>query len=488
MAGNTGGTRVPDATVEHAVVLGASMAGLAAAAALAARARRVTVVERDPLPTSGEGADDAPRRGVPQGTHVHFLLPGGVAALDVLLPGMTDDLWAAGAQLLDGRGDHRMLAGGGRVLLDGLDPAWILVAATRPLIERVVRDRVVALDNVRLRDATRVLGLETANGGRDIRGVRVTRGEGEEAEVLVADLVVDAMGRASRTPRWLEDLGYGSPPVQRLNVDARYTTRFFHRGGEVPEDRLGVMIATLPGTHRQGGALVVQGERWMVSLMGLAGDQAPTDLDGFRAYARSLWAPDIYDLVSTAEPLGDAVTGGFPANVRHRYDLMRRFPDGLAVLGDALCATNPHFARGMNVAAREAVALRGVLERHGRRRVGPRFFRSTRALTNASWTFVTNNDLLQPDIDGARTVGWRLVTGYSRRVTRASHRDPVVARAFMDVFGVRSPPTRLLRPGIVLRTLLALRRARPTTRAGDAIRHEHAQPAGVTTSEADRTH
>ncbi|MEJ2289862.1 MAG: hypothetical protein P8Y02_14720 [Deinococcales bacterium] len=439
MAGNTRGTRTRNATVEHAVVLGASMAGLAAAAALATRARRVTVVERDPLPAAGDGPDDAPRRGVPQGTHVHFLLPGGVAALDALLPGITEDLRAAGARLLDGRGDHRMLAGGDRVLLDGLDPAWILVAATRPLIERVVRDRVVALDNVTLRDATRVLGLEAANGGRDIRGVRVARERGADEEVLEADLVLDAMGRASHTPRWLEDLGYGSPPVQRLDVDAR-----------------------------------VQGERWMVSLMGLAGDQAPADLDGFRAYARSLWARDIYDLVCAAEPLGDAVTGGFPANVRHRYDLMRRFPDGLVVLGDALCATNPHFARGMNVAAREAVELRQVVGRVGRHRVGPRFFRSTRALTNASWTFVTNNDLLQPDIQAPRTFGWRLVTGYSKRVTRASHRDPVVARAFMDVFGVRSPPTRLLRPDIVLRTLLALRRERPTTDLGDVVQRERA--------------
>jgi hypothetical protein len=82
-------------------------------------------------------------------------------------------------------------------------------------------------------------------------------------------------------------------------------------------------------------------------------------------------------------------------------------------------------------------------------------------LTNASWSFVTNNDLLQPDIEGPRTLGWRLVTAYSKRVTRASHRDPVVARAFMDVFGVRSPPSHLLRPDILARTMLALRRGRP---------------------------
>ena len=39
---------------EHAIVLGASLAGLAAAAALADRFHRVTIVERDALPQSGE--------------------------------------------------------------------------------------------------------------------------------------------------------------------------------------------------------------------------------------------------------------------------------------------------------------------------------------------------------------------------------------------------------------------------------------------------
>ena len=478
MARNTRPGKTHNATVGHAVVLGASMAGLAAAAALAASCERVSIVERDPLPAAGEVAADAQRRGVPQGRHVHFLMAGGVAALETLLPGITHDFRAAGARLLDGRGNHCVLAGGGPVRLDALDPSWVLVAATRPLIERVVRERVRALDNVAVQDGLRALGLMPSDRGRAVRGVRLAAAApGDADQRLEADLVVDATGRASRTPLWLQELGYEPPTVQRLPIDARYTTRFFQRGDEVPDDRHGIMIATLPGTNRQGGALVVEGDRWMVSLMALDGDQAPTDLDGFRAYARSLWASDIYDLVAAAEPLGDAVTGGFPANVRHRYDRLRRFPGRLAVLGDALCATNPHFARGMNVAACEAVALRRALDRHGPVEIGPRLFRATRPLTDASWTFVTDNDLLDPDVEGARTLRWRLVTAYSTRVTRAAHHDPVVARAFMDVFGVRRPPTSTLRPDLVVRTLLASRRPRPTAAAARAVRVEPGEPA-----------
>jgi pimeloyl-ACP methyl ester carboxylesterase len=62
-----------------AVVLGASMGGLLAARVLADFFRTVTVVERDELPD-----DPANRRGVPQGRHVHVLLPRGAQMLDEL--------------------------------------------------------------------------------------------------------------------------------------------------------------------------------------------------------------------------------------------------------------------------------------------------------------------------------------------------------------------------------------------------------------------
>lgn len=440
--------------VDHALVLGASMAGLAAAAALAARSSRVTVIERDRWPGPDDDGAAAPRRGVPQGAHLHNLLPGGVAAFERLLPRIEDDLREAGANIIRHKGENRVLAGGGQVLLDEVDPSYVLIGATRPLMERVVRERVVACGNVTFRHGDRVSGLEAASDGR-VSGVHIAAGGAAgEQETLPADLVVDATGRGSRMPRWLEVMGFEPPEEQRLRVDARYTTRFFRRGGEVPPDRSVVLVATLPGGRRQATALAVEDGRWIVSLMGLVGDQAPGDLDGFRAWARSLWARDVHDIVSAAEPVGEAVTGAFPANVRRRYDRLRRFPNGLVVLGDALCSTNPHFGRGMSNAALEALELGRALDRHGTERIGPAVFRATRPLVDDSWTFVTDNDLLQPAIAGRRSLRWRLTSAYSKRLLRASHRDPLVAKAFMDVFGMRARAASLLRPAIALRTLL----------------------------------
>ncbi len=81
---------------EHAVVLGASLAGLAAAAAMAERFHRVTIVERDTVPPFGED-----RKGVPQGRHAHILLPAGRVGLAELLPGVLDDLRARDARVID---------------------------------------------------------------------------------------------------------------------------------------------------------------------------------------------------------------------------------------------------------------------------------------------------------------------------------------------------------------------------------------------------
>lgn len=362
---------------------------------------------------------------------------------------------------------------------DLLGPSFMLVGATRPLMEHVVRERTLSLPNVDLRAGCKVSELVPARAGREVRGVRPASGANREDEdTMPADLVVDATGRGSRTPRWLEALGYEAPLEQRLGIDARYTTRFFRKGSEVPENRLAIYIAMLPGGYRQAGASVVEGDRWMVSLMGLAGVQAPTELAGYREYARSLWASPIHDLVSAAEPLGEAVTGSYPANVWRRYDRLARLPQRLVVMGDALCSTNPHYVRGMSMAALEAVTLGRVLARRGPARVGPAFFRATRALVGEQWTFVTDNDLLQPAVEGQRSLRWRLTAAYSKRVMRASHRDPHVAKAFMDVFGMLAPPTRLLRPGIALRALLARRRDPAVAPAAVPLPVDASEPSG----------
>src|SRR3954451_2648676 len=119
---------------EHAVVLGASMAGLLAARALADAYKRVTVVERDTLPAAGQA-----RKGVPQGRHVHALLPRGQHIIEELFPGLIDEMVAAGAVEADPATQHRFVMGGHAIRKVPIGGRGIL--SGRPFLEGHLRAR-----------------------------------------------------------------------------------------------------------------------------------------------------------------------------------------------------------------------------------------------------------------------------------------------------------------------------------------------------------
>ena len=140
---------------KHAVVLGASMGGLLAARVLADFYRTVTVIDRDELPD-----DPVNRRGVPQGRHVHALLARGAQIIDDFFPGILDELAAAGAPVLDdgdlstmymNYGGHQILRSGTVAPADDEENLGLYLAS-RPLLERYVRARLRAIENVTIRD------------------------------------------------------------------------------------------------------------------------------------------------------------------------------------------------------------------------------------------------------------------------------------------------------------------------------------------------
>ena len=285
-------------------------------------------------------------------------------------------------------------------------------------------------------------------------GVRLRSRTGRGAEEAVeTDLVVDATGRGSRSPRWLAALGYTVPSEEQIHVGVHYTTRLFARTSATSGDWRNVTVDIPPGERRGAVALAVERDRWLVTLVGILGERPPTDLGAFVEYAGTLWTRDVYAVVADAEAIGEASTGAFPANVRRRYDRLRRFPAGYVVTGDAACSLNPVYAQGMSVAFAEALTLARVLDRHGLDRVGPRFFRQTKRITGVAWSMATGADLAHPGVVGPRTARWRLLNAYIGRVFRVAHRDPVVADAALKVLGMLSPPQHLMHPRIAWRVL-----------------------------------
>ncbi len=431
----------------HAVVIGGSIAGLAAAGVLARHFDQVTVVERDTLP---EGPHL--RKGVPQAVHAHTLLIRGQQILEGIFPGLTADLLAAGAVASDTVRDAAWYQHGTFKLQteSGL-PA---ITMSRALLEWKVRSHLVALPNVRLRQGQRVLDLLATEDRSRVTGLRVEPVDGSSApEALAADLVVEAGGRGTRAPQWLAGLGYGDVPVSEVKVNVAYASRLY----KLPETgrnwKLLLTFASAPST-RIGVLFPLEDGQWLVTLQAMLGDAPPTDDEGFLEFARSLPVPDLYETLQAGEPLGPAVAHRAPSTVRRHYERMARFPEGFLVVGDAVCSLNPRYGQGMTAAALGAETLAQCLQTqspsHG---FAQRFQRALAKAVDLPWQASTGEDFAYPQTEGKRPPGVGLINWYMRKVIRLASRDAEAVLAFYQVVHLLKPVSILLRPAMVWKVL-----------------------------------
>lgn len=441
----------------HALVIGGSMAGLIAARVLSERFARVTVLDRDHFPALGVN-----RRGVPQGWHGHGLLASGFRELVRWFPRLEGVLVEAGAQQGDVVGDVRWFQHGCYKAKFESGLGGILLS--RALLEGTLRGQVTAIPNVTVVSNAHVVGLEVDDTRRLVTGVHVQSEAWSGIQPYRADLVVDASGRATRSPEWLEQLGFGRPKVDEVKVGLGYTTRTFKRLPRDLDGDLGAIIApTPPKETRAGFILAAEGDRWIASLCGWMGDHAEATPDGFLAFARSLPRPDIYDIVRRAVPLTDPVAFAFPANMRRRYESMPRLPERFVAVGDAIACFNPIYGQGMSVAALEGAELEACLdEPEGLTFLGPRFFKRAARVIDTPWTMAVGSDFAFDGVTGPRPPGTSLVNWYLDHVHDAASTNHAVCRRFFDVANLLAPPTALFHPAVVARvvkTRLAARAA-----------------------------
>lgn len=349
----------------RAVVLGGSMAGLSAAGAVAPYVDEVVILERDELP-----ADAAHRRGVPQSKHPHFLLNSGRRAIESLFPGYEQDLIAAGGLPLTASMDTAYLEQAGWA--PRKQGALTMVYGSRLLIERVLRDRVRALEGVTFREGVTVTGLETggATGDARVTGVRFTSADGEER--LEADLVVDALGRGSSVGSWLAAAGWQEPPVKTLDAKVTYVSRWY----DIPEPaakpdawwwhHMVIMPTQAKGEHPDEHDYLVnffpiEGDR-SIACFGSWGLPMPRTPEEFEASADRLRTPQFAAAMAASEPISEVHLTRSTGNVWRRYDRLDRVPVGVVFVGDSICAFNPFYGQGMSSAALSARLLRERLE------------------------------------------------------------------------------------------------------------------------------
>ena len=303
------------------VVIGAGIAGLATAAALAHRGHSVTVIEERTDTGSGAGIS---------------IWPNALAALDVL--GLGEQVRAAGGRVSAGA-------------IRWKDGSWL----RRPSPERIVTalgEPLVVIQRAALRDVlTHALAPGTVIHGVPALGLTVTaqgvQVQMSDSSTRAADAVVGADGTHSVVARHLNGAlehryaGYTAwRGVAAMAVDAELAGETIGPGSEVGHVPMG------------------DGQTyWFATERVAEGGAAP---QGELAYLRS-------KLASWAEPIPTMLAATDPQDVL-RNDLYDRRPAGrwasgpVVLVGDAAHPMRPHLGQGGCQALEDAAVLGTMVE------------------------------------------------------------------------------------------------------------------------------
>jgi 2-polyprenyl-6-methoxyphenol hydroxylase-like FAD-dependent oxidoreductase len=433
---------------DQAIVIGAGIGGLAAAAALAGHFERVTVLERDELEY-----EPAARPGTPQSKHLHGLLAGGLRGLCELFPDFDRHLAEAGAVPI-------RVASDVRIELPGHDPfpqrdlGWMTYTMSRPLIEHVVRARLRKQTNVMLLDRCRVLGLVADDDGA-VTAVQCAAVDGP-VRSLHADLIIDASARGSLTPSLLKATGLPQPEQTEIGIDMVYATAMFD-AAEFPTDwKLAVTFPDSPSSGKTGYLCPAEGGRWTAVVGERHVAMPPDSVDGFLDLARQLRTPTIHDALKRARPVGKVHRFVFAESSWRHYERLESFPHGLLPIGDAICRFNPIHGQGMTVAVQEACILKRLLQtqagnKHPLDGLAQAFFAAINPLIAATWSMSAVPDFANPATRGDPPDDLENSLRFGEALMRLAARD---ARVHQLMIGVR----HLMTPAAALRAFDLVRR------------------------------
>ncbi|AFZ27787.1 2-polyprenyl-6-methoxyphenol hydroxylase-like oxidoreductase [Cylindrospermum stagnale PCC 7417] len=440
-------------TEKKALVIGGSIAGLLAAQVLTKHFDHVTIVERDRLFQEPEQ-----RQGLPQAHHLHVLLLRGKQILEQLFPGIEAELAESGAPAMDWTADGAWLG------LSGWAPRFrsdlITHTCSRNLLERTIRRRLAANKRVAFVEGGQVTSLLSNEDKTKMTGVCV-RVDKEVVTEIFADLVVDASGRNSRSPQWLQAMGYEPPQETIINSFLGYASRCYELAAEKQVDWNSVYVTVqAPGTR--GSAMSkIEGNRWMVILMGVARDYPPTNEAEFLNFARSLRSPIIYETIKDAKPLSPVYAYKRTENCLRHYEKLSRLPEGLAVLGDAVCAFNPVYGQGMTTAALGALTLDECLSKQRFQHpdgnligLSRHFQKQLHKVITVPWLITTCEDFRWSTTEGGKpSLMTKIMQRYLKQVLVLQATSPQIHQVFLEVMHMIKPPSALFHPSILMQVV-----------------------------------
>ena len=441
----------------RAVVIGGSVAGLAASVGLARRGWQIDVIERDPAPDT-ESCDEAfvawNRPGVPQFRQPHGFSARSRTLLLEHIPEVVDRLLAGG---ICENNFFKELAP--PELWEDGDDAFTGLWSRRPGFELAIRRVAESEPGVNLCCPASAVGLVYDEAAGDAAGhpphvIGVRLDDGTE---LTGDVVLDCGGRRTPVVGWLASDHGVHVPEEVQDCQAVYYTRHYRQTPASEMSQLWLVGAAVPLERLT--AVPFSGDNGAFGI-GLFGDPADKELRvlrhdwAFDAVVESIPSLAIWVAPENAEPLVSTSSMAGHQNVRRRFvvdgtPLVR----GLLPVGDSLCTTNPQYGWGASMALTYAFAAVAAADSHARDgdcdAMALSYDDAVRAEADGVYRESAAMDRMRiyewdgieiPADDQAEMDRQRL----SRGVMAGSTRDPVLGRALLRRMNLVEPPERVL--------------------------------------------
>lgn len=441
-----------------AVVIGGSIGGIAAAKVCSETFERVIVLEKDDPHRRREG-----RPGAAQGWHLHHLLTAGQIELERLFPGIVDDMVREGAFKVDMAAQYRIRLGGTWKKPGTSDIE--IVCAGRPLLEWCVRRRLDDEPRIDFRYESEVTDLLFDRDTNTVIGVAVGHDGGEpdgEPEIVPAEFVVDASGKNTRVPEFLERIGIGAPEVEQDIINCFYST-MQHR---VPPERqwqdkvMVICYAYRPFEDTYAAQYYTDSSRTLLSTSLVAYNcySPPRTAREFREFANLMPSPVIGENIDGLEPASPIYNFRYPNMLRLHYEKKRNLPRALLAVGDAYTSADPVSGLGMSLALKEVREMQVLLAKYGagHQDLPRRYYRSIAKMADTAWFVIREQNLRfdwMKDVDKKRPFYFRILTWYMDRLLELVHDDLDAYREFLAVVHLVKPPLALMKPGIASHVL-----------------------------------
>lgn len=436
---------------EKAIIIGGGISGKLAARVLSDFFHEVLILERDQEPIG-----PFPRKGAPQGEHIHALLHAGEKGLESLFPGITEKFYSTGAIKINSTKDLAWFHHG--VWKLRFDGGYTTTLQTRPHLEWHIEQFMKRIPNVTVKYNQVVQNYLHNEEENRIVGVEVIDGSGV-TNILKADLIVDASGVSSLSSSWLSKRGIHIPD-EKVTIGLSYISKTYQLPETQDRDWKIKIVYPNPPHEKIGGTISnVEGNRYIVTFNGYHNAVNEKEVmkndSGFIELAKKLPKLDIYQEIKNASPLSSTSIYRVPQIIWRRLDKIKNLPDGLLLIGDTLCRIDPVFGQGMSIAVLNALALRKLLQNRSNslQKITTTFHKQAAKIISPIWNMVITEDFRYPETVGKRPLGLSILQWYAKNIFLLSSQNQDTYHSLVQVMNLVRPMTILIRPRILKRVL-----------------------------------